>query len=67
MDIDADRPQTPPNASHYDDSLTQYDALRAAIVAAWNAVPEIYLAELLKSMSARRQAVIDANGQHTRY
>ncbi len=47
--------------------LIRYDALREAIQVAWNAVPESYLLELLKSMSARCQAVIDANGMHTRY
>ncbi len=52
---------------HYDDNLRSYDALREAILAAWNAVPESYLKELLESMPARCQAVIDAEGMHTRY
>jgi DDE superfamily endonuclease len=52
---------------HYDDNLRGYDQLREAITAAWNAVPESYLLELLESMPARCQAVIDANGMHTRY
>jgi hypothetical protein len=52
---------------HYDDNLRAYDALREAIVAAWNAVPETYLLKLLESMPARCQAVVDANGMHTRY
>jgi hypothetical protein len=52
---------------HYDDNLCVYDALRDAIVAAWNAVPETYLLVLLESMPARCQAVVDANGMRTRY
>jgi hypothetical protein len=51
----------------YDDRLRAYDELREAIIAAWNAVPEAYLNQLLKEMPARCQAVIDANGLHTRY
>jgi transposase len=51
----------------YDDTLRGSDALREAIIAAWNAVTEAYLNELLESMPARCQAVIDANGLHTRY
>ena len=52
---------------HYDDNLHGYDQLREAVTAAWNAVPEDYLNELLEQMPARCQAVIDANGMHTRY
>jgi hypothetical protein len=52
---------------HYDDNLRAYDALQEAIVAAWNAVPETYLLELLESMPARCQAVVDVDGMHTRY
>jgi hypothetical protein len=51
----------------FDDKLHGYDALRAAIVAAWEAVDERYLTELLESMPQRCQAVIDANGSYTRY
>jgi hypothetical protein len=47
---------------HYDDALYRYDELRAAIIAAWEAVPTAYLLELLESMPARCQAVVDANG-----
>jgi hypothetical protein len=50
---------------HYDDNLRGYDELRAAIIAAWEAVPPAYLLELLESMPARCQAVIDANSMHT--
>jgi transposase len=51
----------------HDDSLQDYDELREAIVAAWNAVPDAYLNQLLEEMPARCQAVVDANGLHTRY
>lgn len=42
----------------YDDNLRSYDELRAAIVATWDAVPTIYLEELLGRMPARCQAII---------
>jgi DDE superfamily endonuclease len=51
----------------YDDELRGYDELRAAIVAAWEAVPAVYLSELLEQMPTCCQAVIDANGEHTRF
>ena len=51
----------------YSDDLHTYDQLRAAIIAAWDAVPQSYLLELLESMPARCQAVIQANGSHTMY
>lgn len=51
----------------YNDTLHSYDELRIAVVAAWEAVEEAYLEELLESMPARCQAVIDAEGRHTRY
>jgi transposase len=45
----------------------RYDELREAIIAAWDAVPDAYLNQLLEEMPAKCQAVIDANGLHTRY
>jgi hypothetical protein len=51
----------------FDDKLYEYGALRAAVLAAWEAVDERYLNELLESMPQRCQEVIDANGSHTRY
>jgi hypothetical protein len=51
----------------YDDDLRSYDALRAAINAAWEAVEEDFLLQLLETMPARCQAVIEANGLYTRY
>jgi DDE superfamily endonuclease len=51
----------------FDDKLYSYDALRVAITAAWEAIDERYLTELLESMPQRCQAVIAADGNHTRY
>ncbi len=51
----------------YGDTLYKYDELRVAVKAAWDAVPADYLKELLQSMPARCQAVIDANGMQTRF
>jgi DDE superfamily endonuclease len=42
-------------------------AIREATNAAWEAAPEDYLADLIHTMPARCQAVIDANGMHTKY
>lgn len=53
--------------AHYDDHLRSYDALQEAIVAAWNAVPEAYILQLLDSMPARCHAVVEADGMHTKY
>ena len=41
--------------------------LRRYVQEAWEQLPDSYLAELLASMQARCQAVIDANGMHTRF
>jgi crotonobetainyl-CoA:carnitine CoA-transferase CaiB-like acyl-CoA transferase len=51
----------------YDDTLLRWDELREAVEAAWDTLPATYLAEELSKMPARCQAVIDANGMHTRY
>ena len=51
----------------WEDSLLSYDALREAITAAWAAIEEDYLEELLSTMPDRCQAVIDADGKHTRW
>jgi hypothetical protein len=56
-----------PQIPQFDDKLQNYDALRAAIIAAWEAVDGAYLDELLESMPQRCQVVIDADGSHTRY
>jgi transposase len=52
---------------HFDDTLKGWDEIREAVEAAWEALPPTYLAEELSKMPARCQAVIDANGMHTRY
>ena len=49
------------------DILIIYDSLREAIAAAWEAVEKDYLEELLATISARCQAVIDADGLQTRW
>ena len=51
---------------HFREKLGQ-DALRNAVMEAWNAVETSYLAELVTEMLARCQAVIDANGMQTKY
>jgi hypothetical protein len=54
--------------NHYtEEQLMKEDLLRKAVQDAWDAVPSSYLQQLLESMPARCQAVIDANGRHTRY
>jgi hypothetical protein len=44
-----------------------YDKLRRYVKEAWEALPDSFWQELLDSMPARCQAVIDANGMHTKY
>jgi hypothetical protein len=44
-----------------------YDKLRDAVYEAWNAVGADELQALVRSMNARYQAVIDANGMHILY
>jgi hypothetical protein len=44
-----------------------YDQLRKAVSEAWEAVPDSFLLKLLRSMRERCQAVINANGMHTKY
>jgi transposase len=52
---------------YLDDYKLSYDALREVVRAAWDAVPERFLKGLIESMQARCQAVIDAEGGHTKY
>jgi transposase len=53
---------------HYpEDKELSYDRLREVVRAAWDAVPEAVLKDLIESMPARCQAVIDACGGHTKY
>lgn len=44
-----------------------YPQMRTAVTEAWAALPETFLQDQLAKMSARCQAVIDAEGRHTRY
>ncbi len=44
-----------------------YNKLRETVKAAWNAIPQTRLDEMMNSINARCQAVIDANGQQTSY
>jgi uncharacterized protein YqeY len=53
-------------AAYYPEKLT-YDQLRDAAKAAWEAIPEEELAELVRDMPSRCQAVIDAEGGHISY
>ena len=43
------------------------EELQDRVAEEWAATPKEYLAELARSMPKRCQAVIDANGQHTKY
>ena len=53
---------------HYpNDNELSYNLLREVVRAAWDAVPETFLKDLIESMPARCQAVIDACGGHTKY
>ncbi len=51
---------------HYPEKMS-YEKLWVAVKAAWEAVPDSFLDELIASMPARCQAVIDANGRFTKY
>lgn len=51
---------------HYPENMG-YDPLRAAVKEAWDKVGEKAFKELIDSMPARCQAVIDANGLATKY
>lgn len=44
-----------------------YDKLRAYVKEAWVALTDDFLKELLASMRLRCEAVIKANGMHTKY
>jgi hypothetical protein len=44
-----------------------YDNLRRHVQEAWDMLLNEYWRDLLDSMQARCQAVIDANGMHTKY
>ncbi|EED12565.1 conserved hypothetical protein [Talaromyces stipitatus ATCC 10500] len=50
-----------------DDEELSYDQLREVVRAAWDAVPESFLIQLIHSMQARCQAVIAADGGNIPY
>lgn len=50
-----------------EDEQLLYDQLREVVRAAWDALPEVFLNDLIDSMPARCQAVIDAEGGYTKY
>jgi len=52
---------------HGDIEKPSYNQLREWVWEAWDAVPEDWLKELLASMPLRCEAVIKANGMHTKY
>jgi transposase len=52
---------------NYRGEISGYDAIREALNSAWDALPEDFLEKLIQEMPARCQAVIDANGMHTKY
>ena len=47
--------------------MSNVEALEAAVEGAWNTIPEERLEGLIRSMPARLQAVIDADGYATPY
>jgi ketohexokinase/beta-glucosidase len=51
----------------YPEIHKSYPRLREAVAEAWNAVTNEVVRELIRSMPARCQAVIDAQGGHTKY
>jgi transposase len=53
--------------SYPHDRQLSYDALREIVQALWDAVPTDFLKGLIRSMQARCQAVIEAEGGHTKY
>jgi DDE superfamily endonuclease len=52
---------------HYPKVHSSYKRLRAAIQEAWESITHERIRELVHSMRARCQAVIDAEGGHTKY
>ena len=54
-------------SKHYPENKASYDELRRRVNEAWEAIGEDFLQELVATMPARCQAVIDANGLHIPY
>jgi hypothetical protein len=51
----------------YPEIHTKYTQLREAVWEAWNSISEEDIKDLIKTMPARCQAVIDADGWHINY
>lgn len=51
----------------YDEDKMTYPRLRAVVTEAWNAIDTAQLDELIDSMPRRCQALIAANGNHTKF
>ena len=49
------------------DEQLSYDRLREVVRASWDALPDQFLKDLIDSMQARCEAVIAAEGGHTKY
>ena len=53
-------------ARNYPDNKASYKQLRQQVNEAWDAIGRDLLAQLIDTMPRRCQAVIDANGMHTK-
>jgi DDE superfamily endonuclease len=56
-----------PQLKEMGESQAAYDELARVIVEAWEAIPQDYIDDLIKSMDNRVSAVLDAKGWHTKY
>jgi hypothetical protein len=52
---------------HYPEYHTSYDKLRRVVKEAWEAVGADELLALVREIPARCEAVIDAQGEYTKY
>jgi transposase len=52
---------------HYPEIHGSYSKLRQIVNEAWKAIPDEKVKDLIKDMKKRCQAVIDADGGHTKY
>jgi hypothetical protein len=56
-----------PRLKEMGDSQAAYDELARVIVEAWEAIPQDYIDDLIKSMDNRVNAMLHAKGWHTKY
>ena len=54
-------------ARNYPEDRPLYTELRQRVTEAWNAIGQDLLGQLIDTMPQRCQAVIDANGGHTKW